>query len=195
MAITYTNANGVLYHLCKATTKTGKVRYSFAREACAEPVDEIPAGYVISESVNGVVSQARDRPGAILAEEVAAVEAAGRRHPKAGNYRVRRKQNLIEIYERVNPDAEALIDMLATFGLAAASKRAELEAILDRHARFAPVLRFRIEDRAQRRFRAERMCYLGSIDDFISLVETGTAAELARRLVPKLGTDDFYELW
>ena len=195
MGVTYTNAKGVTYHLCRGTTKTGKERFFFAREECAEPVEELPAGYVISESVNGVVSLARDRPSAILPEEVAAVEQAVRRHPKSGNYRVRKKQNLIEIYERVGPSADLVMELMGKIGMAPRAIPPGLAETLDRQARYSPVLRFRLEDRARRMYRAERMCYLGSIDDFIELGVTGTAAELARRLVPKLGTDDFYELW
>jgi len=42
----------------------------------------------------------------------------------------------------------------------------------------------------------ERMCYRGSIDGWLELMLTsGPVAELARELVPTLGTDQFFELW
>jgi len=50
-------------------------------------------------------------------------------------------------------------------------------------------------DPKQRRFGVERMCYLGSIDGWLELGQTGPAAKLARALIPTLGTDQFYELW
>jgi hypothetical protein len=76
-------------------------RYYFGRhnQGQGEPVSEIPPGYTISESVNGVVSLVKDRPALILPEEVAAVEAAVRRHPQARRYRVAVKGKRIEIYE------------------------------------------------------------------------------------------------
>jgi hypothetical protein len=74
MPITYTNRKGVTYHLCRGVTKTGKPRYYFAREPKGEALDEIPPGFKISESVNGVVSLMQDRPSPILPAEVAAVQ-------------------------------------------------------------------------------------------------------------------------
>jgi hypothetical protein len=61
MAVTYTNRKGTTYSLCRGVTKTGKTRYFFAREPVNEPVEKVPEGYEISESVNGVVSLAKVR--------------------------------------------------------------------------------------------------------------------------------------
>jgi hypothetical protein len=103
MPITYTNRKGVTYHLCRTATKTGKPRYVFAREPRGEPVEEIPEGWRISESVNGIVSLVKAQPSQILPEELAAVEAAVGRHPGARDYRVADKRDRIEVYERVGP--------------------------------------------------------------------------------------------
>jgi hypothetical protein len=88
MSITYTNRKGFTYYLCRGVTKTGKFRYYFDREIKGEPVEEIPAGYKISESVNGIVSLVKDRPSQILPAEIEAVKAVIARHPKAHNYRL-----------------------------------------------------------------------------------------------------------
>ena len=82
MPVTYTNRKGTTYFLCKGTTKTGKPRYFFAREPKGEAINAIPEGYQIEESVNGIVSLAKDRPRLIAPEETTAVEAALKRHPK-----------------------------------------------------------------------------------------------------------------
>ena len=68
MAVTYTNRKGHTYYLCKGMTKTGKVRYYFALERKDGSPDQIPEGYRISESVNGVVSLVKDQPRLILAQ-------------------------------------------------------------------------------------------------------------------------------
>ena len=48
MPITHTNRKGITYILCQGQTKTGKPRYTFAREPQGAPPDELPAGYEIS---------------------------------------------------------------------------------------------------------------------------------------------------
>lgn len=196
MSVTYSNRKGVTYYLCEGVTKTGKPRYYFAREPQGNPVEQIPEGYTISESVNGVVSLVRARPAQILPEEVAAVESAVRRRPKSRNYRVGVKQNQIEVYERVGPDVQDLLPIVQQLGGMRPGLVDQLQTRLDQNAQFTPVMRFVLIDAERRTFRAQRMCYRGSIDDFIDLYgELGQIAELAHRLIPTLGTDEFFELF
>jgi hypothetical protein len=50
-------------------------------------------------------------------------------------------------------------------------------------------------DANRRTFGVQRMCYLGSVDDWIDIGYTGPTAELARQLIPKLGTEQFFDLY
>ena len=197
MPVSYTNRKGLTYTLYQGQTKTGKQRYYFGRpgQSQGEPVTELPSGFTISESVNGVVSLVKDRPSLIQPEEVAAIEAAVQQHPEARRYRVAVKHDRIEIYEQVSPDYDVLLSELGTVGLSRPDLAERLQAEQERYARYTPVLRFILLDPKQRLFGAQRMCYLGSIDDWLELVRTGPVATLARALIPTLGTDQFYELW
>jgi hypothetical protein len=197
MPVSYTNRKGLTYTLYRGQTRTGKPRYYFGRadQSQGEPVTELPPGFTISESVNGVVSLVKDRPSPIQPEEEVAVEAAVQQHPEARRYRVAVKNDRIEIYERVGPDYEAVVSELHLPGLSRPGLSEQLRAMEERHARYTPVLRFTLLDPTQRRFGVERMCYRGSIDGWLELVRTGPVAKLADELIPTLGTDQFYELW
>jgi len=196
MPVTYTNRKDHTYYLCQGMTKTGKLRYYFAREPKDGSPDQIPDGYRISESVNGVVSLVKDRPPLILPGEVASVEAALAHHPKGRDYRVAFQNNQIVIYERLGPDMETLS---AIFGNVSALRsdtvKMRLQEQLDKIARFSPILRCILVDPEERKFKAERWSYLGNVDDWIDIGESGRIDNLARRLIPKLGTDDFFELY
>jgi hypothetical protein len=192
--VTYTNRKGVTYYLCRGATKTGKPRYYFARKPKDEPVEDMPQGFRISESVNGIVSLVRDRPSQILPQELAAVKAALQRHPKSRNYRVAIKRNRIEVYERVGSGAEELIAELAQRGFVGPDFADQIRATKERHAQFRPVLRFILANAEQRIFHTQRWCYLGSIDDWIYIGPTGAVNELARQTIPTLGSDAFYDL-
>jgi hypothetical protein len=197
MPVSYTNRKGQTYTLYRGQTKTGKPRYYFGRagQGQGEPVTELPPGFTISESVNGVVSLVKDRPSLIRPEELAAIETAVQQHPEARRYRVTVKHDLIEIYEQVGPDYEALLGDLHMVGLASPGLFERLQAFEEQHARYAPVLRLILLDPTRRLFSAQRMCYLGSIDGWLELWQTGHVATLAPALIPTLGTDQFYELW
>jgi hypothetical protein len=160
-----------------------------------EPVEALPAGFVISESVNGVVSLTRDRPSHIWPAEMALIERALTRHPQARMYRIRAKDCRITIYEACQPDLDSIY---RDFGLACSDRDSPAEQLPHRtwHPRYAPVMRFILADPDTRHFRAQRWCYLGSIDDWIELHEhQESLAELAKTIVPTLGTDDFFDLY
>jgi len=191
MPVTYINRKGTTYYLCKGITKTGKPRYFFAREPKGEAIDAIPEGYQIEESVNGIVSLVKDRPKLIAPEETAVVEAALKRHPKGGNYRLGVKHNQIVVYERLGPDVKNLNAILGIFG--PLDQRAR--EYLDHSAQYTPIMRFILDDPEKRDYHAERWCYRGSIDDWIYAGQSGKIETLARKLIPTLGTDDSYEMY
>ena len=197
MPVNHTTRKGVTYTLYRGQSRTGKPRYYFGRpgQSQGEPVTEIPPGYTISESVNGVVSLVKDRPALIQPEEVEAVEAAVQQHPAARRYRVAVKGNRIEVYEQIGPDYNELVSELHIPGLSRPGLAEELRALEERHAHYTPVLRFTLLDPKQRLFGSERMSSLGGVDDWLKLGQTGPVAELARALIPTLGTDAFFELW
>jgi len=194
MPVTYTNRKGRTYFLCKGKTKTGKPRYYFARQPKGEPVEQIPAGYVIRESVNGVVSLAKDRPVLIRAAEIDVVEAEVGRHPKSRRYRVGAKLDRIEVYEMTGPEAENLVEVFDQAGLSQPEMIEKIQELLESSSHFSAVLRFILIDEDERTFLAQRWCYLGSVDDWID-VKYGAIEELASEMIPTLGTDEYYELY
>ncbi len=195
MPITYTNRKGFTYFLNKGVTRTGKPRYYFSREQKGQPVEEIPQGYQVDESVNGIVSLVKSRPQLILAEESASVEAALKRHPKARNYRLAVKNDQIIIYEGIGGGIDSLRIILGQAGLKIDSVEDLLQAEIDRYTQFTPMMRFILDDQETREYHSERWCFRGSIDDWIYAGHSGKIDQLAKKLTPKLGTDEFYELY
>jgi hypothetical protein len=193
MPFTYTNRKGVIYYLCRSITKTGKPRYFFAREPKDTPVEQLPEGFRISESANGLVSLERDRPSQILPAEVAAVEAAIAKHPKPRDYHVGVKRDRIEITERLGPDTD---EMVTALGGSLGLLRGAFERLRDElatHGRFAPALRFCLIDAERRTFAVERWCSLGSIDDWIEVGLTGSLDRLVKTTIVRLGDESFYD--
>ena len=197
MAITHTNRKGQSYTLYKGQTKTGKPRYYFARADTHqdELVVELPAGFSISESINGVVSLAKDRPALILPEEEAVVENAIKRLPDARTYRAVVKHNQIEIYERAGADYETLIHTIMPSGWVDPVRAKQVQSEMEQRAQYMPIMRFTLLDSSQRLFGAERMCYRSSVNGWLKLFKTGSVATLAHVLIPTLGTEEFFELW
>lgn len=190
MPFTYTNRKGFTYYLCQATTKTGKTRYYFAREPKELPVEKMPDGYQVEESVNGVVSVVKASPQLVSPEELATIEAALKKLPKSHKYRATIKNKQIIIYESRSADFG---EVLAKIGW---SVPGGLGKELDeRYAQFSPIMRFILEEPEERIFSPQRWCFRGSIDDWISAGSPAKIETLAKKLVPKLGTDDFYELY
>jgi hypothetical protein len=194
MSIQYTNQHGITYYLCRATTKTGKPRYYFAREPKGESVAQIPAGYRITESVNGVVSLSKDVPTLVLPAELAAVQSAVRKHPHSDLYRVVAKRDRIEVYERDGPVADAILEVFQSSGLFHSGMREQIEAQLAQGARFSPVVRFTLIDTQTRMYRLDRMGYTG-MGGWRYLFPDGRVEEQAERIIPRLGTESYFDIY
>jgi len=199
MPITYTNRKSRTYYLCQGLTKTGKPRYYFSREQKGELLEEIPEGYTISESVNGVVSLTKARPMLLLEKEITFIKATLQKHPQAKRYRLDIKPKQLTIYEQVGADIQELVKILGTEvgfpGSMIENTTHRLEEEKKIFTQYSPIMRFILSDTEKRLFRAQRMCYFGSVDDWIDIEYDKYIEELANTLIPTLGTDEFFELY
>ena len=156
---------------------------------------ELPLGFKISESVNGVVSLVKERPSPIQPAEIAFIEEVMEEHPQATRYRVVVKDNRIEIYENSVPDFDALLDALQIIGPSRQGLAKQLYATEEHYTHYSPVLRFILLDPEKRGFGAERICYRSRVNGWLKLVQTGPLTKIANTLIPTLGTEEFFELY
>ena len=193
MPLTYTNRKKKTYFLCEGVDKSGKSRYFFSREPQGIPLDAKPEGYVIQESINGVVSLVKQQPGHLSEQEIAVVTSALAAHPKKNHFRAEAKHKIITVYE---PEAgefqqsEIDQDHISSFLHHLALRRTPDESRLQ----FSPIMRFVLVDANLRYFRAERMRFTG-MTRWIHVSGNKTIDKLAPELIATLGTDQFYELY
>jgi hypothetical protein len=193
MPITYTNRKDVTYYLHQGQTKSGKSRYFFSIKNKGNLVNEIPAGFEIRESPNGIVSLAKRRPMRILDAEVQIVQDALDRRSHEIDCRLDVKPTSIGVYGRVGPTADMLVDIFSKSGLQVMPDRVnQVREMLDRDARYEPVLRFELQDDEARIFDAERMTYTGEGGWFY--LKSDHLETLVNWLIPLLETDEFFEL-
>lgn len=197
MPITHTNRKGITYTLCLGTTKTGKPRYSFARQPRGEPVERLPEGCEIRESANGVVSLARVQAPVLQEAEIALVQAALKAHPLRESYRLEAKGRSITLYEDDSGSPDDLIsDLEAVFGLSpiqVSAFRRQLAGGRKARAHYSPVMRLTLRDDAERTFKGERMGYRGR-GGWVEVAWSQPLKKLVDGMIWTLGTDDFFEL-
>jgi hypothetical protein len=173
----YISRKGRPYYLRRTFTKKGRPRYVFSRKPSRNAIRKVPPGYRIVESVNGVVSLARVGPSPIAPEEVQAVRAALRRHPRLARYALEARGKALIVFEPIGG-----LDECGELRFA-------------RKVQYTPVFRFTLVDPVKREYLAERMCYRSWVDGWLSLNDVGTLRELSRRYLPHLGRESFYELF
>ena len=194
MPITHTNRQGVTYYLCQGTTKGGRPRYYFSRERRDTSPNAVPNGYVVTESVNGVVSLCRAQEATFHPDEVAAVRNALEAHPQPGNYRVAVKKDHIEVYERVGIGGDDLVREFVKEGFVPFGGIKAVLAERERRARFAAILRFGLVDTNRRFFTVDRMTFRGD-ERWLMVGGPRRLATLLKEVIPKLGTEAFFELF
>jgi len=200
MAITYTNRKGRLYHLCQGVTKKGTTRYYFSREPKGATVEVLPEGYEIRESINSIVSLAKIQKSEILECEFSAVQVALQAHPQGNRFQMQTKGKQITIYENSSPPPVEMLnafpDIMEFHKLNGNGLIHAAEELSNKTAQFSPVMRFTLleGENPQRYFYAERMCYRSSIDGWLDICSTDSISNLTSDLIPKLATDDFFDL-
>lgn len=103
------------------------------------------------------------------------------------------KPDSITVYGRVGPTVDILVDIFTKYGLPVLPEEIDqARKMLDRDARYEPVLRFEIEDEEARVFSVERMTYSGQGGWYY--LDSGHLQTLAQRVIPLLDTDEFFEL-
>lgn len=191
MTVTHTNRKGHIYHLHQGTTKTGRPRYYFSKKAPDTAVETIPDGYEIYESPNGQVFLRRQRAQHITPDELALVEAGVKRYAAVSQYIIDVKEKAIVVYT-ADQDDDAISSLVA---LALPERRQLLQDFLIRNSNYTAMLRFVLADEEERTFAPERYCFLGGIDDWMFIGSPDKLANLARKYLPHLGQESFYELY
>lgn len=189
---TYVNRMGVTFYLHAGKTKTGNPRYFFARDIRDGSLIKIPEGYEVSESINGVVSARKRKPGEVSVppEDVKLVETALACHQHLRWYKAQTVAGAIVIFEP-DPSPDDLRSLADQLGFRGRLGRVE-QYVEDRmqKARYAPVMKF---EKDGERYVACRMTYRGD-GGWSWPLAAGSLQELVKKLVPSIGTEKFFDL-
>ena len=151
----------------------------------------MPEGYELFEDYRGQPHLRIIKPKLIRPEEIALVEKAIRETTKLRHFLVQDDGDKIIVYtpSQTSDDIEEMIGEFGIFGGAALREKFEKRSPL------IPMMRFTLDDSGgKRRFGAERWCFRGSIDDWFDLCGGGALEAVARKFVPQLDKQSFFEL-
>ncbi len=190
MPIQYTNRKSQTYYLHQSTTKKGKPRYNFSLKSDGTLVDKIPDGFEIYENPNGQVFLRKIQPKIITDDEIDMVEQKIRQYSQLKYYRIDVKKNKIAIFT-ADQDTMALSELLK---FALSKKEVDVEYLLAQVITYSPKLHFVLINEEKRIFMVERFCYLGSIDDWITIGKPDKLQNQVQKYIKHLGQDSYYEL-
>jgi hypothetical protein len=89
-------------------------------------------------------------------------------------------------------DVELLAD---TLSFLPGSRETKVKAVMERVMTYSPMLQFVLTDKANRLFEMQRYCFLGSIDDWITISDEDELPRLVKAYVKHLGEESFYDLY
>lgn len=202
-ALHYTSRSGISWFLHQGATKTGKPKYYVAKSIGPGAIAAMPAGFELSESVNGVVSVRRvnSRPKPVDDADVELVLSEVARHPHLRHHRVAAGRAEIVIHEPIGALTDSGIQRLTSmFGHLRSLPESHLSEIRGR-ARYTPVLKFVAETAVggpggpseRRSYSVRRMTYRGDEGWSYPLAD-GPLRNLVEDFVWRIGTDRFFDL-
>jgi len=191
MTVTHTNRRDKAYYLHQGKTKSGKPKYFFALRDEGNLVDTIPPGYEVYENPNAQVFLRRIQPQIITDEEVAAVKTGMEQYCRLKHFIIDVKKNAVVIY---TPDQD--VDLLAdALRLLPGTRETRIKAALEKVLAYSPMLQFVLINKEKRLFETRRYCFLGSIDDWITIGSEDVLPKLVKTYVKHLGEESYYELY
>jgi hypothetical protein len=187
----YVNRRGNVYYVFQGLTKTGKPKYYVSLKAksdAGQQIDSLPDDFELYEDpTDARVSVRKKQPSDIHDFELEFVRD-----------RVSAVQNLIArvviqgrslvIYE--SSDFGHFDSMSKQMGVLAKFAKQQMQSA----CHMSPAFRFKLVRKEERIFEAERFCFRGAIDDWISLHHKGPLDELCQSYLKHLGKESFYEL-
>jgi hypothetical protein len=190
MAIEHINRKGRKYYLHESKTKTGKPKYFFSMKSEGNLIDIIPAGYEIYENPNAQVFLRKPPRQIITPEEIEIVREGVRKYSEVEYFLVDVKDKHIIVY-LCDQNVEVLTELTSyTFG----KNFDQTKAAIARCLNYSPMMQFVLSNAETREFTVERWCFLGAIDDWISLDHSKNLLELVKTYAPHLGKESFYDL-
>ncbi len=188
----HVNRRGDVYYFFQGVTKTGKPKYYVSRKAeseAGEPIDSLPDDFELFESpVDARVSIRKKVPSDIYDNELQFVQERTKLTVKNVKALVVREGQSIVIYESAGADEYK--SMASAFGGLTSRYVEAMQA----SSPMSPAFRFKLVRKKERIFEAQRFCFRGRIEDWISLHHEGTLDELCQYYLKHLGKESFYEL-
>lgn len=185
----YTNRKGQDYYFREVAGKRGS-RITCSTKETENDLAEIPDTHEIAESPNGQVSCRKKIKHEILSDEIEYIESVcpGRVDPHIKLF-MEEKSKAILIH---SADTTSMNE-IAKFAIKFCGDPAGIKAITEGNLRYEAVLKLELIDKAERRFAAYRMCWVGD-GDWLYLNE-GSLHPLLEEYVPHIGQESFYELF
>ncbi len=189
---TYTNRRSKTWYFSARTTKTGKTAYTASRKKPEAPLHELPEGYEVYENHNAQVFLRRIDAQAIRTAEVDLVRRIIGETTALTSFWVERNKDAI-IVSTGSDSGEVVRDL---FGGLSNGQVESLAGFLGGAATLMPMLRFILKDDEHRLFQAQRYCFRGGIDDWVTIYHAGIEPldKLARQFCPHLEGESFYDL-
>ena len=187
----YENRLGKVYHFRAKKTKLGKVTYVASTKSSPDDIDRIPRGYEIYENADGQVFCRKKLVSNILPSEVKCLKDWKRKLEDKQQARVfiDVKANEVVVSSCEHPAvAEGRLGALFGFPMMGMGGGRVSEFLVH----YDSNLKFILDDRERRMFSAYRMCYRG--EGGWMFLDFGTLESLAKKTMPHLELDSFYEL-
>jgi len=188
----YVNRKSDVYYVYQGVTKTGKPKYYVSLKAksdAGQRIDWLPDDFELYEDpTDARVSVRKKQRSDIHDFELEFVRDRVATEAQNVIARVVIQGRSLVIYESPNTGNFDYISQrmggLPNFAIR------EMQSI----GQMSPAFRFKLIEKQERIFEAQRFCFRGSVDDWVSLLHEGPLDELCQSYLKHMGKESFYEL-
>lgn len=200
-AITYTNRFGDVYYLRKTASGRGQgTQIVCSKKHTADALEELPDGMEIAESPNGKVSCRVKLESTIPAADVNRLNSLAKQLASHAFVAVELKKDSMVVHSASKERLKALACLLgaspAELGLQMQKGSKPLPVDFERLVRnYQPALLFSLVEPETKTYSVLRKCYMDSIRGEWLPLATGELTKLAKKYLPHLEQESFFELF
>ena len=195
-AFQYKNRAGDIRYLHQRINNKGTVCYYFSAKTEGNILEKLPEGYEVWEHPEtSQVFLRKKLPRIITKIEEGYLYHAIGELSAVKHFRIDIQKDKIVIY--TSESVKGFMDVFSSMSeFFPKTPKLDIDNLTNRFGRYQAMLRFTLVDNKKRHFFAERWCFRGSVDGWITIYSLGSAPleTLCEALFPHLGQESYYDL-
>jgi hypothetical protein len=185
----FTNKWGNIFYIKARKTKTGKTTFVITKTLSKDCISKLPDSYEVVEiPTSGQFVVRKKEPTQYTDQEIKVIEDEVKRIKDLHDYKLDIRGNTLSIFVKMEFDTSAATENSSLLLIA--------KGMVEKMKNYEELMRIQLEIIGkEREYTFQRYNFLGRFDDWMDIGYGDDLEEMAKKYIPHIGQDSYYELY